>query len=49
MEERILRDILVHYRGNRGELVPILQEVQESLGYLPEKAMLDPVDMVSIP
>lgn len=49
MEERILRDILVHYRGNRGELVPILQEVQESLGYLPEKAMLDIARFIGVP
>jgi NADH-quinone oxidoreductase subunit E len=48
MEERILRDILVHYRGNRGELVPILQEVQESLGYLPEKAMLDVAKFIGV-
>ncbi|OHE55294.1 MAG: NADH dehydrogenase [Thermodesulfovibrio sp. RBG_19FT_COMBO_42_12] len=49
MEERILRDILVHYRGNRGELVPILQEVQDSLGYLPEKAMLDIARFIGVP
>ena len=48
MEERILRDILLHYRGNRGELVPILQEVQESLGYLPEKAMLDIAKFINV-
>lgn len=48
MEERILRDILLHFRGKRGELVPILQEVQESLGYLPEKAMLDIAKFVSV-
>jgi NADH-quinone oxidoreductase subunit E len=48
MEERILRDIFVHYRGNRGELVPILQEVQESLGYLPEKAMLDIAKFIGV-
>ena len=48
MEERILRDILLHYRGKRGELIPILQEVQESLGYLPEKTMLDIAKFVSV-
>src|SRR4030043_1495415 len=48
MEERILRDILLHYRGKRGELIAQLQEVQESLGYLPEKTMLDIAKFVSV-
>jgi NADH-quinone oxidoreductase subunit E len=41
MEEELLEQILASYRGDRSELVPILQEVQENLGYLSEKAMLD--------
>lgn len=50
MEEGLLlQDILASYSGNRSELVPILQEVQESLGYLPEKAMLDIAKFVGVP
>jgi len=48
-EEILLDDILVSYRGNRGELVPILQEVQESLGYLPEKTMIDIARFINVP
>ncbi len=35
-----VRDILARYTGKRRELVPILQEVQAELGYLPEKALV---------
>ena len=38
MEER-LNNILSSYKGNQDELIPILQQVQHSLGYLPEQAM----------
>lgn len=49
MKERELKDILRYFRGNRGELIPILQEVQESLGYLPEKAMFDIARFLGVP
>lgn len=49
MEEEILEDILSAYRGNRSEIVPILQEVQDSLGYLPEKAMSEIAEFVGMP
>ena len=32
-------DILSSFRGERGELIPILQQVQKEFGYLPEDAM----------
>jgi NADH:ubiquinone oxidoreductase subunit E len=48
-EELLLEDILSSYRGNRGELVPILQEVQENLGYLPEKTMIDIARFIGVP
>lgn len=48
-EEILLQDILLTYRGNRSELVPILQEVQDSFGYLPEKAMLDIARFIGVP
>jgi NADH-quinone oxidoreductase subunit E len=48
-EDFLLKDILASYRGNRSELVPILQEVQESLGYLPENAMINIAKFVGVP
>jgi len=38
MEDRIT-EIFSSYQGTRVELVPLLQQVQEELGYLPEEAM----------
>ncbi len=35
-----LDKILARYGGERGDLIPILQEAQESFGYLPEGVML---------
>ena len=49
MEEELLEQILASYKGERNELVPILQEVQENLGYLPEEAMLDIARFVGVP
>lgn len=40
MEER-LKAIFTSYDGKADELIPILQQVQEELGYLPEEAMLE--------
>jgi NADH-quinone oxidoreductase subunit E len=37
MEE--LQEILEKYKGEKGELIPVLQEVQTRFGYLPEEAM----------
>lgn len=49
MEEELLEQILASYKGERNELVPILQEVQENLGYLPEEAMQDIARFVGVP
>ena len=48
-EELLLEDILASYSGDRGEIVPILQEVQSNLGYLPENAMLEIARFVRLP
>ena len=48
MEEELLEEILGSYRGDRGELVPILQEVQDNLGYLPENIMLDIAKFIGV-
>ena len=34
-----LNEILSHYRGEEGDLIPILQQAQERFGYLPREAM----------
>lgn len=40
LEEELLREILSFYRGQRGELIPILLEVQTNFSYLPREAIL---------
>ena len=40
MKER-LEAIFSSYSGEAGELIPILQQAQEELGYLPDDAMLE--------
>jgi NADH-quinone oxidoreductase subunit E len=49
MEEILFEEILSSYRGDRSELVPILQDIQDNLGYLPEKAMLDIARFIGVP
>lgn len=49
IQEEILNDIFASYRGDRGEIIPILQEVQENLGYLPEKVMTDIARFIKVP
>jgi NADH:ubiquinone oxidoreductase subunit E len=34
-----LEEILFRYKGDKGDLIPILQDAQESFGYLPEGVM----------
>ena len=41
-----LQEILARYRGERVELILILEEVQERLGYLPKESLLDIADFV---
>ncbi|MCK5427667.1 MAG: NAD(P)H-dependent oxidoreductase subunit E, partial [Thermodesulfovibrionia bacterium] len=49
MEKALLDDILSSYQGNKNELIPILQEIQENLGYLPEWAMRSIARFINIP
>ncbi|NWF51999.1 MAG: NADH-quinone oxidoreductase subunit NuoE [Nitrospirae bacterium] len=46
--EKAIQEIFKYYRGNKSELIPILQEVQESLGYLPEKVMHDIAKFIGV-
>ncbi|HJX70171.1 MAG TPA: NADH-quinone oxidoreductase subunit NuoE [Dehalococcoidia bacterium] len=47
MEE--LRQILTSHKGERRELICILQEVSEKFGYLPKEAMLEIARFMQIP
>ena len=38
-EEELVRGILSFYEGKRGELIPILHEIQGNFGYLPKEAI----------
>lgn len=38
MEEQ-LKAVFASYQGEKNELIPVLQDVQEELGYLPEEAL----------
>jgi NADH-quinone oxidoreductase subunit E len=38
-EAKKLGKILSHHKGEKGDLIPILQEAQESFGYLPAPVM----------
>ena len=34
-----LNEVFSRHKGERNELIPILQEIQEAVGYLPREAM----------
>jgi NADH-quinone oxidoreductase subunit E len=42
-------EILASYRGEKAELIPILQQVQQALGYLPEEALSQIAKYVDVP
>jgi len=48
VEEEILEQIFSAYDGRISELVPILQELQENLGYLPERVMQDVARFIGV-
>ncbi|MHC4123453.1 MAG: NADH-quinone oxidoreductase subunit NuoE [Planctomycetota bacterium] len=48
MEER-LSSILSSYEAKRDKLIPILQQVQEEFGYLPEQTMLEIAQFANVP
>ena len=49
LESQEVADILSSYRKQKGSLIPILQEVQTKLGYLPRKAMQEIASFLEIP
>ncbi|MBI4330403.1 MAG: NADH-quinone oxidoreductase subunit NuoE [Chloroflexi bacterium] len=44
-----LSDILRKYEGKRDDLIPIMQEVQEKFGYLPEEEMKEVAKFLRLP
>ncbi len=48
MEEE-LEKIFSGYRGERSELIPVLQEIQAVLGYIPREAMTRTASFLNIP
>ena len=44
-----VNEILASYTGEKAELVPILQQLQQVFGYLPEAAMSQIADFVNVP
>jgi len=44
-----LDELLSPYPGKKGDLIPILQEVQEKFGYLPREAMQKIAKFLSLP
>ena len=48
MEER-LKAILSSHEASKGELIPILQEVQAEYGYLPQETMLEVARFTRVP
>ncbi len=46
--DRTMTDIFSHYKRDRKNLIPLLQEVQTRLGYLPKKVMQEISDFLGI-
>ena len=44
-----VNEILTSFTGNKAELIPILQQIQQVFGYLPEDAMSQIADFVNVP
>ncbi len=47
--EESLNKIFSLFEGSSEELIPVLQKVQEKLGYLPEESMMEIADFLRIP
>ena len=44
-----LQEIFARYSGERSELIPLLQDIQEKLGYLPREAMSATARFLGVP
>lgn len=43
------REIILNHSSSRENLIPVLQQIQEKLGYVPEEAMLEAARYMGIP
>jgi NADH-quinone oxidoreductase subunit E len=48
MEEQ-LKSVFASYKGDKNELIPVLQDVQEEIGYLPDEAMCEVARFLRLP
>ncbi|MFC1498670.1 NADH-quinone oxidoreductase subunit NuoE [Verrucomicrobiota bacterium] len=44
-----LTDIFSKYQGERSELIPVLQDIQEMFGYVPREAMIETAGFLNVP
>jgi NADH:ubiquinone oxidoreductase subunit E len=44
-----MNEILASFKGEKSEIIPILQQVQQKFGYLPEQAMQRIAEFVHVP
>lgn len=44
-----IKEILASFKGEKSEIIPILQQVQQQFGYLPEQAMKRIAEFVHVP
>jgi NADH-quinone oxidoreductase subunit E len=44
-----LNEILSTFNGNKSELIPILQDIQTNIGYLPEDAIIEVSKFTQVP
>jgi NADH:ubiquinone oxidoreductase subunit E len=47
--DRELHGVFEKYQGKREELIPVLQDVQEKLGYLPKEALVSVSKFLNVP
>jgi len=47
--EEALSEIRCDFEGKQEELIPLLQRIQNDLGYLPERALLEIADLTRLP
>jgi len=47
--EKDVKTILADFSGNKNELIPILQRIQQELGYIPEEAMSEVAKFAGVP
>ncbi len=49
VNKKLLKELVQKYTNQSGALIPILQGIQESFGYLPEEALIYVSDEMGIP